>query len=203
MRKENRQGVELEIYELGDGVERCAITNWPGESFVFYADPETKKLSREFVPRIEKSIVGRALVAREPGRIGELREALGERNPRGDYEMEQAVHPVVGMAAKFGEFGGFDEKNYPKAVECMNWYLARDGLKFRAAYDPEQVARAIENGYLRTSDIEGTTVYFPTRDSVRAMCDTPFERIDYALGLHIGVQFCTTANRRLPDWAGD
>ena len=75
----------------------------------------------------------------------------------------------------------------------MNWYLEHDGINFRTTYDPEQIGRAVSLGYLRTAEIEGTTVYFPTRDSVRAMCDTPFEKLDYMLGLHTGVQFHRTA----------
>ena len=186
MRKENRNGIEIDIYELTDGIEKGVITNWPNEPFVFYTDFGAKKISGGFVPRIIPSTIGRAF-DREPGDIG----------------IEQVVHPVVGMAAKFGEFGGFDAANYPKAVECMNFYLEQDGFEFRTNDNPEHIARAVNDGYLRAIPIDGTTVYFPTRDFVRAMCDTPFEKIDYMLALHTDVQFHTTANRRLPYWAGD
>jgi hypothetical protein len=196
MRKENRSGVEIEIYELGDGVERGIITNWPVEPFVFYTDSGTKALTREFVPIIVGSTIGKAF-DREPGKLGAFREALHDRRPGGDIDIEQVVHPVVAMAAKFGEFGGFDAANYPKAVECINWYLEKDGIGFRTTDNPEHIRKAVDGNYLRTVPVDGTTAYFPTRDSVRAMCDTPFERMDYMLGLHTGVQFCQTANRRV------
>jgi hypothetical protein len=202
MRKENRKGVELAFYDLGNGVERGVITNWPDEPFTFYTDPEAKRLTNEFVPEIVSSVVGRAFY-RASGKMAEFEQALAEKRPGGDIDIERVVHPVVGMAAKFGEFGGFDAQNYPKAVECMNWYLAHDGRDFTTNDDPEQISRAVSEGYLREVSMDGTTVYFPTRDAVRAMCDTPFERMDYAFGLHTGVQFCSTANSRLPGWAGD
>ena len=202
MKNENRNGVEMEIYELADGVERGVITNWPNELFIFYTDPDTKKISRKFVPEIIRSTIGKAFDI-EPGKMGGFLYALRGRRPGGDIDIERVVQPVVGMAAKFGEFGGFDADNYPNAVECINFYLERDGYDFRANYNHAHIARAVNNGYLRAVPVDGTTVYYPTRDSVRAMCDTYFEGVDYALGLHTGVQFCTTANRKLPGWAGD
>lgn len=202
MKNENRNGVEMEIYELADGVERGVITNWPNEPFIFYTDPDTKKISREFVPEIIRSTIGKAF-DRAPGKMGEFYQALRDRRPGGDIDIERVVQPVVGMATKFGEFGGFDADNYPKAVECINFYLERDGFDFRANDDPQHIARAVNDGYLRAVPMNGTTVYYPTRDSVRAMCDTYFEVLDYSIGLQTGVQFHGTANRRLPNWAGD
>ena len=202
MRKENRNGVEMEIYGLADGVERGVVTNWPNDPFVFYTDSDARRISSEFVPEIIASTVGKAFDM-EPGKLGEFRHALKDRRPGGDIMIEQVVYPVVGMAAKFGEFGGFDAANYPKAVECMNFYLEQDGFEFRANDNPEQIARAVNDGYLRVVPMDGIIVYFPTRDSVRAMCDTRLEKIDYMLALHTGVQFHTTANRRLPYRASD
>ena len=202
MRKENRNGVEIELYELADGIEKGVITNWPNEPFVFYTNSDTRRISSEFVPEIIASTTGKAF-DREPGELGKFKHALRDRRLVGDVEIEKVVYPVVGMAAKFGEFGGFDAANYPKAVDCINFYLEQDGFEFRANNNPEHIARAVNGGYLRSIPMDGTIVYFPTRDSVRAMCDTRLEKIDYMLALHTGVQFHTTANRRLPYRASD
>src|SRR3989344_3523288 len=138
MKNENRNGVEMEIYELADGVERGVITNWPNELFIFYTDPDTKKISRKFVPEIIRSTIGKAFDI-EPGKMGGFLYALRGRRPGGDIDIERVVQPVVGMAAKFGEFGGFDADNYPNAVECINFYLERDGYDFRANYNPAHI----------------------------------------------------------------
>ncbi len=187
-RTENREGVELEIHRIGEGIEKYRVLNWP-MSFTLYTDPETKALTKVYTPGV--------VVAGELSQPSSSR--VGGAFPEKDSALEPVVHPIVSISKAMGEFGGVDLESHRTAVEWSNYFLQERGFPFRTEHNPEKLAKAVEAGYLRTGTIEGAVVYFPQERAVRAMCNKRIEDFSWALALHTGVPMGTGHRKPLPE----
>ncbi len=188
MERENRKGVELEIRRIDEGITKYRVLNW-SMPFTFYTDPETKILTGVYSPGV--------VVAGELSQPSSSR--IGGAFPETDAPLEPVVHPIVSISTAMGEFGGVDKKSHSTAVEWSNYSLRQRGVPFRAEHDPARLARAVEEGYLRTRTIEDANVYFPQERAVRAFCNRRTEDVMYSLSLHTGVPMGTGHRRPRPE----
>src|SRR3989338_810713 len=134
-------------------------------TIIAYTDEQTARLSRKYIPAIVGDVVGRAEV-----------EGL-----------EEVLHPLVSMSRAFERFAGFPESEMNKLVEYSNFFLDESRKNLITTNDPQLLAQAVENGYVRVENMEGGNVYFATEKTIEQMCETPANKVDYALGLYTGV----------------
>lgn len=175
MRQENRQGLEVEISELENGIRKLVVTNW-SMPLTWYTDPETEILMRQYVPDA-------------------IRQAV-ETFRKNEKELCDVVAPLVAVSLPLREFGGTNNEGY-RTVAAWHQYHVAWGTD-----NPEARERAVIAGYLRTRTIEDQTVYLPTEKVVQALCDTGIGHMMYCLGLHTGTTL-GASKRPLPDWTKD
>ena len=176
----------ISITDLGKGWNRKRVENWCQDrhgdeaTLTYYTNPETKKLSAEFYPQ--------AIV------IGEAIE---------DEAIEAVVHPFAGVSRMLNEFPSVDIDNHRKLVEYSNWHLGRFYERsFRTNSEEQGFQRAMQNNYLiELESPDGKTIYVPSREAIRAICDTRREIFMYGLALHTGVNIGTGHRRVNPDYA--
>lgn len=176
----------MSIEESGEGREKVQVLNYP-MPFIGHTDPETKRLTRVYDPRIVH---------------GSNDTRIGYAFPQDERGLEEVVHPIIGIASNLGEFCGIDEENHQVAVAFSNYCLESGGYSFRTITDLSAMQEAVLAGYLRIESLDGKIIYFPTEKAVRAMCNTRIENFDYAFGLHTGVSL-VGGHLKLPDWAGE
>jgi hypothetical protein len=185
--------------DLGDGWNRKCVENWRrdrhGDESVltYYTNPETKRLTAEFYP--EAIVIGEAIE---------------------DEAIEAVVHPFASVSKTLNEFPSVDIANHKKLVEYSNWHLERfyerilnedsplvvkrHGLKTNS--EEQGFQRAMQNSYIiKLQSPDGKIIYIPSREAIRAICDTKFETFMYGLALHTGVSMGTGHRRVNPDYA--
>lgn len=175
MIRENRNGTELEISELENGIKKLIAANW-GMPLTWYTDIETRNLMQNYEPDA-------------------IRQAVEEFRKK-EQELCDVVAPLIAVSLPLREFGGTNAEGY-KTVAAWHQYHVAWGTD-----NPEARERAIREGYLRTTEIEGNIVYFPTEKAVQLFCDTKIGTIIYSLGLHTGTTL-GASKRPLPDWTKD
>ncbi len=179
--------------DLTDGLTRKRVENWRQDRngdervLTYYRTPETAKLTEEFYP--QAIVIGGAIE---------------------DEAIEAVMHPFASVSKMLNEFPAVDLENHRKLVEYSNWFLE----KFQPSYDSPLVVkrhglransnetgfrRALENGYLTEMQTpDGKTIYVPSRDAIRAICDTRWETFFYDLAMHTGAPMGTGHRRVLP-----
>jgi hypothetical protein len=180
MKRENRSGLELEIKELEQGIEKISVLNYPG-GLVTYTDVESRRLTQIYAPGIVYNGTYHGLIPEDDL----THEIIGRAFPPQHRELEEVVHPLISISTSLKEFSGYPLSEHPKLVTWVNHYIP-PRLKFTSRSDPELVKKALSEEYLRVVRIGEMEVYFPTEKSVRAMCNTRGEEGIYVIALHTG-----------------
>jgi hypothetical protein len=185
METENRNGLELRIHALENGVHKVEVTNWTDTfGLTYYTDNGSKILTTNFIPGVVNDNAYRYGTAGRYNRIGTA-------FPQDEKEMERVVHPLVAISTNWDEFGGVSLDGHEKIVEWTNYFLGQITKDFRCDSDKEAIDRALEAGYLRTEKIEDQKVYFPTEKAVRSMCNRRSEDFIAVIasytGLNLGI----------------